>query len=326
MSGEGSAADGEFQRIAQLFRPLATDPAALGLADDAALVTPPPGARLVIAADALVAGVHFFPEDPPDLVARKALRVNLSDLAAMGATPYGYLQTLQTSPAQDWAWCAAYAAGLAQDQARFGVTLLGGDSVRTSGPLAISITALGWLSADAPALTRAGAQVGDEVWVTGTLGDAAFGLAVAQGRLTDLDPADAAFFLDRYRLPQPRLVEGVALRGLATAALDVSDGLIADLQHIADASRVGMEILAAAAPLSPAAARRVAQDPDQALPLVLGGGDDYELAFTAPPAAVAQLLALGATRIGRVVRGAAVAVITPEGHSAVLDRVGWRHF
>lgn len=319
------AADGEFHRIAQLFRPLATDSAALGLSDDAAIVSPPPGARLVVAADALVAGVHFFPDDPPDLIARKALRVNLSDMAAMGAAPYAYLQTLQTSAAQGWAWIEGYAAGLAYDQAAYGVALLGGDSVRTPGPVAVSMTLLGWLPSGASAITRAGARPGDGVWVSGTLGDAALGLGVLQGRVAVADPEDAAYLIDRYHLPQPRLALGIALRDCVSAGLDVSDGLVADLGHICVASRVGIEIALARLPLSPAAGR-LAAHASGVRALAATGGDDYELAVTAPAAAAERLTALGLTQIGRVVAGDAVAALDGDGHSADLNRSGWRHF
>ena len=199
----------EFSLIARHFRPLA-GPGALDLTDDAAVLTPPPGRQLVLTADAMVAGVHFLPDDPPDLVGRKLLRVNLSDLAAKGAVPLGYLMTVSTPKDTPDAWFARFASGLAQDQATYGVTLLGGDTTSTPGPISLSLTIIGHVAPDT-AVHRFGAKDGDEIWVTGTIGDGALGLAVAQGRLVD----PTGFLLDRYRLPQPRV--GLALAGIASA-------------------------------------------------------------------------------------------------------------
>ena len=218
----------EFSLIARHFRPLA-GPGAMDLTDDAAVLTPPPGRQLVLTADAMVAGVHFLPDDPPDLVGRKLLRVNLSDLAAKGAVPLGYLMTVSTPRDTPEAWFAGFAAGLAQDQATYRVTLLGGDTTSTPGPISLSLTILGHVAPDT-AVHRFGAQDGDEIWVTGTIGDGALGLAVARGRL--IDPT--GFLLSRYRLPQPRV--GIALAGIASAGMDVSDGLVQDLGHICRAS------------------------------------------------------------------------------------------
>ncbi|MDF2781719.1 MAG: thiL, partial [Geminicoccaceae bacterium] len=265
---------GEFAFIAERLRPLAAgSPGALDLADDAALLDPPAGSELVLTKDAMVAGVHFLPDDPPGDIARKLLRVNLSDLAAMGAAPLGYLLALIRPKATAEDWLAEFCRGLAEDQATFGIGLLGGDTVSTPGPLALSLTALGHVPRGA-ALRRGGAKPGDDIWASGTLGDAALGLKVLQGEL-EAAPAVGAQLVERYRLPQPRLALGQTLRGLASAALDVSDGLLADLGHILETSAVGAEIHAAALPLSPAA---------RALPGVreaaLAGGDDYELLFT----------------------------------------------
>ena len=276
----------EFAFIAERLRPLAAGtPGALGLADDAALLDPPAGAELVLTKDAMVAGVHFLPDDPPGDVAKKLLRVNLSDLAAMGAAPLGYLLALIRPKATAEDWLADFCRGLAEDQARFGIGLLGGDTVSTPGPLALSLTALGHVPRGT-ALRRCGARPGDDVWVSGTLGDAALGLKVLQGELAVADEVRAPL-VERYRLPQPRLALGEALRGLASAALDVSDGLLADLGHILETSKLGAEIRAAALPLSPAA-RTLPGAPDAAL----AGGDDYELLFTAAPDQRARIAAL----------------------------------
>jgi thiamine-monophosphate kinase len=198
-------APAEFGLIARCFAPLA-GPAGLGLLDDAALLAPPPGRELVISADALVAGVHFLPDDPADLIARKLLRANLSDLAAKGAVPLGYLLTVAAPRATPEAWFSAFAAGLALDQAEYGVTLLGGDTTSTPGPVCLSLTILGHVAPGAM-VRRSGARAGDGIWVTGTIGDAALGLAVARAGAGD------AFLLDRYRLPRPRRPRWTSLTG-----------------------------------------------------------------------------------------------------------------
>jgi len=318
---------GEFGRIAKFFAPLAATPGALGLTDDAALVDCPAGERLVVTVDAMVEGVHFLPDDPPDLVARKLVRVNLSDLAAMAARPVGYLLTTALPKSRGDDWLAGFAAGLAQDQAEFGITLLGGDSVSTQGPISLTLTAFGRV-ADGAEVRRGGARPGDLVFVTGTIGDGALGLEAAQGKLDGvLDPVDVAYLADRYRLPQPRVGLGPRLSGLASAMMDVSDGLVGDLGHICEVSGVAGLIEAGQVPLSAAAARL----PDR-LATVLTGGDDYELLFTAPPErqAAVQAAAVAAgvpvTVIGRIEAGQGVRVLDPAGGALALTGVGWRHF
>ena len=308
----------EFALIAA-FRPLAA-PAGLALRDDAAVFTPPAGRDLVVSADAIVAGVHFLPDDPPDLVARKLLRVNLSDLAAMGAVPLHYLLTVSVPAGTDAAWFAAFAGGLAQDQAAFGVTLLGGDTTHTPGPVSLSATVIGHV-APGHALLRSGARAGDGVWVTGSIGDAALGLLALRGALADPDGTLA----DRYRLPRPRL--GLALAGLVHAAMDVSDGLVQDCGHLARAAGLGVVVQAADVPLSPAA-RAACR-----LEVCLTGGDDYELLLAVPPQAGAALQAecgragVAVTRIGCFVEGAAeVRVLDGSGAAMVFARGGFSHF
>lgn len=329
---------GEFDLIARYLRPLAAaEPGALGLTDDAAVLAPPPGEDLVIAADAMVAGVHFLAEDPADTVGRKLLRVNLSDLAAMGARPLGYLTTLALPKAgPDGAdtepWLAGFTAGLARDQAEFGLGLLGGDMTRTEGPLTASLTILGAVPAGCR-LLRSTAKAGEAVYVSGSIGDGTLGLALLQGRLALDDAAARDFLTERYRLPVPRLALGRALlaEGLASAAIDVSDGLAADAGHIAETSGCRLEIEAARVPRSPAAEAALAVAPDLAEAL-LTGGDDYELLFTAPAGAEAGLEALAArldlplTRIGRTVAGEGVALLDGAGRPLALERGGWRHF
>jgi thiamine-monophosphate kinase len=319
---------GEFGRIARFFAPLAAGaPGALGLTDDAALVDCPPGERLVVTVDAMVEGVHFLSRDPPDLVARKLVRVNLSDLAAMAARPVGYFLTTALPKSHGDDWLAGFAAGLAQDQAEFGITLLGGDSVSTPGPVGLTLTAFGRIAVGGE-VRRAGARPGDLVFVSGTIGDGALGLEAAQGKLDgELTPADVAFLADRYRLPRPRVGLGPLLSGLASAMMDVSDGLAGDLGHICTVSGVAGVIEAGRVPLSAAAARL----PDR-LATVLTGGDDYELLFTAPPDRQADVMAAASaagvpvTMIGRIEAGQDVRVLDSAGSAIALDGVGWRHF
>jgi thiamine-monophosphate kinase len=320
---------GEFERIDRYFRPLAA-PGALGLGDDAALIDGPTGEQLVLTADAIVAGVHFFSDDPADLVARKLLRVNLSDLAAMGAAPVGYLLTTALPASCDEPWLEAFARGLAADQAEFGIGLLGGDSVASPGPATLSLTALGRV-ASGRAIRRNGARAGDVVFASGTLGDGALGLKVLKGELPALAPEHCRFLAGRYHLPQPRLALGGRLAGLAHAMIDVSDGLVADLGHICATSGVGARIAAPRLPLSPAAAAAIAAEP-RLIAAALGGGDDYELVFTAPGAAAAALsdlaaaLALGITAIGEIVPGEGVAVTDRDGQPVAVAAGGYRHF
>jgi thiamine-monophosphate kinase len=316
---------GEFELIDRVLKPLARGfPGALDLADDAALVDVPSDQQLVIAKDAVVADVHFLADDPPDLIAGKLLRVNLSDLAAMGADPLGYLIALARPKDIADGWLRRFAAGLMVDQQRFGCYLLGGDTTSTQGPLTLSLTILG-LVPRGQALLRSGAKVGDDVWVSGTLGDAALGLRVLRGLAATED--EALTLVDRYRTPRPRLALGRVLRGLANSVIDVSDGLVADLGHVCAASGVAATIEVGHLPLSP-----VARGIPGAREAALAGGDDYELLFTAPPARRGEIERLaasldhGVTRIGRIEAGAEVQVVGADGLAIAIDRLGWRHF
>jgi thiamine-monophosphate kinase len=320
----------EFGLIARLFAPLAAGfPGALGLTDDAALVDVPPGLRQVVTADAMVAGVHFLPDDPPELIARKLVRVNLSDLAAKGARPQAILLCAAFPRDITDAWLERFAAGLAADVAEFDVPLIGGDTVATPGPLTLSLTALG-LAEPGRELLRSAATIGEEVWVSGTLGDSALGLMVLQGSLTVADE-DAAFLANRYHLPRPRTTLGPRLIGTARAAMDVSDGLGGDLGHMCRASGVGIEIEMARLPLSPATRRAVDAD-SGLLAKCVSGGDDYEIVFTAAVGAEPALAGLSAelgialTRIGRVVAGSAVTLLDAEGRRLPGLPAGYRHF
>src|SRR5579871_1735036 len=316
---------GEFELIARYFRPLTAGKAgALELVDDAALIDLPPGRRLVVTADLLTAGVHFLDDDPPDLIARKALRVNLSDLAAMAAKPLAYFLTCAFPETVEEAWIAAFAAGLARDQEEFDIVLMGGDTTATPGPLTLSITALGSVEAGRE-LRRSTARRGDLIAVSGTIGDAALGLARLQGRLGPL--AGDEHLIDRYRLPQPRIPLALQLagQGLATAALDISDGLVADLGHICEASGLAAAIDADRLPLSPVARKALEREP-RLLEMLLTGGDDYELLFTLPAGRRDALAALPATVIGRMEEGAGVKVVDPAGEVMTLARSGFQHF
>lgn len=319
---------GEFELIAQIFAPLSRGaPGAFGLTDDAAVLAPPPGHELVLKTDAIVEGVHFFRDDPPADIARKALRVNLSDLAAKGAAPAGYLLALLLPDWPDKRWLEAFAAGLSADQGEFGLSLMGGDTSATSGPLAVSIAAFGFVPAGAM-IRRAGARPGDLVFVSGTIGDAGGGLAI----LKSGGPRDAyPDLIDRYRLPRPRLSLGPALRGLASASLDVSDGLMADLAHIAEVSQVRVEVAAALIPMSDSLHALWGREKD-AVVRAATAGDDYEIAFTVPPTHRDAVMTASAqagvavTEIGAVKGGEGVALLGPDGGEIALPRKGFVHF
>ncbi|WP_114393712.1 thiamine-phosphate kinase [Oleisolibacter albus] len=326
------AALGEFGRIERYLRPLAADfPGAFDLTDDAALVDVPAGQQLVVTTDAMVAGVHFLASDPPEHIALKLLAVNLSDLAAKGASPLGYslVTALPKGTGEDW--LARFAAGLADGQRRWGIHLLGGDSVSTQGPVALTLSALG-LVPQGSMVRRAGARPGDRVVVSGSIGDAALGLRLVLGQLDA--PHERSVYemlVDRLRRPEPRLALAPALRMSASAAVDVSDGLVADLAHLARASGVRVIIEAARVPVSDAAATLLAQVPDL-MATMLTGGDDYELAFTVAPARMEALRQAAAaagvevTEVGRVEAGSGVQVQDRDGTVLDLAAGGWQHF
>ena len=320
---------GEFERIARFFAPLA-GPGGLGLLDDAALLNCRAGQKLVVTADAIVAGVHYFPDDPPQLVARKLLRVNLSDLAAMGARPLHYILTTALPPEFGPAWLAGFAAGLGEDQRRFGIDLVGGDSVSTVGPAVLSLTAIGEVAAG-KAVRRNGARPGDLVWVSGTIGDAYIGLRLLRGAYPDLPPEHRGHLIHRFQIPEPRTELGPLLCGLAHAMIDVSDGLLADLGHICETSQVAAVVELDLLPLS-AAARVVARGDPAIRPRLTTGGDDYELLFAAPADAAKRIadlscqLGIPITRIGRIELGTGVRLVDADGRAIALDRTGYRHF
>ena len=318
---------GEFDLIAKYFAPLAANaPLAFGLTDDAAVLRPEPGQDIVVTTDCMVGGIHFLPADGPQAIAQKLLRVNLSDLAAKGAVPLGYVLALAMPKPSEADWLASFAAGLALDQAAFGINLLGGDTVSTPGPLTLTITAFGTVP-QGTIIRRSGARAGDDVYVSGTIGDAALGLAQKLGRL-DLPREAAGELLERLHRPVPRLELGQGLRGLATAGLDVSDGLIQDIGHIATTSGLACIVEAELVPRSSAAAQAGAGW----LATRLTGGDDYELVFTAPPdrrallEALAVRLGVPVTRIGQMAAGSGVTVRQADGSGLVLPEGGYQHF
>ena len=322
---------GEFDIIARHFASLSQDEAgAFGLTDDAAVLSIGTGQQMVVTSDCLVADVHFLATDPPETIARKVLGVNLSDLAAMGARSRAYTLAAAWPTPVDESWIAGFAAGLKTAQIDWQVTLIGGDTVATNGPLTLTVTAFGEVGEGA-ALTRAGAKPGDDIYVSGTLGDAALGLLAIKGKLGALQDDHAAYLIDRYRCPQPRVALGPQLQGIAICAIDISDGLIADLGHVTDESGVSATIEIAELPLSEAARIVLEGTPDH-LTTVLTGGDDYELLFTAPPTLRADIFRLPTqtTRIGTIGERKSAPPITltgADGASVPLPpKTGYRHF
>ena len=315
---------GEFELIARYFAPLAKDFAgARGLKSDNAFLPADSRHDLVVKTDTIVAGVHFLADEKPELVAARALRVCLSDLAAGGATPYAYQLSLSLTRGWTERWVAGFARGLGADQRRFGIVLSGGDTTGTPGPTTVTIVAFGRV-VRGKGLGRDGARAGDELWVTGTIGDAALGLLAVRGKLK------APALEKRYRLPQPRTTLGPLLVGIASATADISDGLLADAGHIADASQLSVRIERDLVPLS-AEARRVLGAKPALWSNALGGGDDYELAIAVPPRKGAPLLSASraagvkVTRIGDFAKGRGV-VLTVAGHAQRAAQTGYVHF
>ncbi len=330
--GRGDDADAmpdEFSLIERLFDPLA-GPEGLGLKDDAAVFTPRAGYDLVLTKDAIAEGRHYLSSDPPDTVAKKLLRVNLSDLAAKGATPRGYLLSCAWSAETPLDWMQAFADGLEEDQSKFDLSLWGGDTVRVSGPTVFSLTAIGEVPSGR-AVTRSGAAPGDDLWVTGTIGDAALGLLVAQGEYAGTEPEDRDYLISRYRIPQPPVAFGKQLSGFASAALDVSDGLLADLDHLCAASQVGARLERSAIPLSPAFKKCMASTEDS-WRLVYGGGDDYQILFAVPREKQERVvdLARGASFqvscIGCLTEAQDVVVLDEAGQPIDVAPAGFTHF
>jgi thiamine-monophosphate kinase len=324
---------GEDSLIARYFRPLATDPGAFNLGDDAAILKAH-GDEIVVTTDAIVEGVHFLSDDPPDTIARKALRVNLSDLAAKGAMPAGFVMTLALRSAED-AWLTAFARGLGEDASHFGCPLLGGDTVSTPGPLMISITAFGRMP-PGKMVHRSGAKPGDRVVVTGTIGDAALGLELLRGGAAASALADNAaaseMLVSRDRVPQPRNALAQAVRDHASAAMDVSDGLAGDLAKLCAASRVSAVIDAPSIPLSAPAATLLSRG-TVGIEAIVSGGDDYEILCAIPEdrfeafAHAAGVAGVTVTSIGTMIAVASVPRFLDEkGREITLKRLSYSHF
>lgn len=319
----------EFALIEKLFRPLAAK-SALDLKDDAAILAPPPGMDLVLTKDAIVEGVHFRSDDPPERVAQKLGRVNLSDLAAKGAAPLGYLLAIAFRKDTGTIWLEEFARGLARDQATFGWSLYGGDTVATPGPMMFSLTAIGTVPTG-KTIKRSGALPGDDVYVTGTIGDAGLGLALLEGATTVPDEPLRLALIERYQLPQPRVSFGLNLQGVAHAGVDVSDGLLADAGHLAEASGVAIDIERALVPMSEGAEAMMAGG-NAPVDELLSFGDDYELVFTCAPSGRDKVVELGAkeglqvSRIGSVRAGAGVRLLSEDGREIHLKATGYSHF
>jgi thiamine-monophosphate kinase len=333
-SGEGKGL-GEFEIIARYFAPLATDASALSLRDDAAVLRPPEGQELVLSCDTITEGVHFLSDDPPESIGRKALAVNLSDLAGKGARPYVYLLALALpSRLHRPDWLEAFASGLGALQQRSGIALAGGDTSRTPGPLSITVTALGLVPHGHAAL-RHGAKRGDLLYVTGTIGDAQLGLRLLEkpglASKWGLSKEDAEFLVGRYREPEPRNSIAVPLRNFASAAIDVSDGLVGDVGKLAAVSHVGAVIEVPRVPLS-SPARKVMDSDPSLLEILLTGGDDYEVVAAIPEGSAAAFESEARAKretvalIGHIEELDGVRVLDEGGRALKLSYKGFAHF
>ena len=320
----------EFEIIKEFFKPLADNEISLSLADDVAKFPIDEEYELVFTKDICVAGVHFFPDDPPELISRKALRVNLSDLAAKGSQPVGYLLGLGLPNNWDRKWLGQFCNGLHQDHRIFGISLFGGDTVRSPNDLFISITAIGKIQRGL-FRKRDTAKVGDYVYVTGTIGDANLGLLVQKKQLVLADESDRLYLINRYLLPEPRTNAVPLIHEFANASLDISDGLIADLNHLCEASNVGAEINIDAIPISSPANNALAAGQCKLTEIIVGG-DDYELLFTVPESKVEMFettkktCELQFTNIGRITKNKIIQVLDSEGTQVEFDSTGFKHF
>ena len=332
--GQGKRLD-EFAIIARYFAPLASTPGALGLRDDGAVLAPPEGHELIVTCDTIVEGVHFHADDPPESVGHKALAVNLSDLAAKGARPYAYLLSLTLPGTPSPQWLEGFAAGLHALQEEAGIALVGGDTTATRGTLSMTVTALG-LVPRGTAVPRRGAKPGDRLYVTGSIGDAYLGLRLLQqpdlAQSLNLNADDVGFLIDRYQRPQARTALALVIRNCAESAIDISDGLVGDIEKLCVVSRVGANIALNAIPLSTAARKAVTQDATL-LDRLITAGDDYEVVVAVPGASGAKFEAEAAkagvevTAIGAIVAGeGTVTVRDPEGRPIELTGKGFSHF
>ena len=320
----------EFGLIAKYFAPLSGDES-FGLKDDAALISPPENHQLVITQDAIAAGVHFFADDLASLVAKKALRVNISDLIAKGAHPHSFSLALGLGSDCDEDWVASFAKGLAEDCAKYNIVLSGGDTFKTGGGAVISITAIGYVP-EGNYTSRLGAKVGDSLYVTGTIGDAALGLLVRQGKLANIEADEREQLTDSYLLPKPPLEAIPLIREFATASMDISDGLVADCNKLCAASGVSASIKLDNVPLSKFAACIITAD-SKYLESALTGGDDYQILFSVSENdeetvfEEAKKLGVSVTKLGSLSeREQGVSLVDPDGNTIVFGKTGYNHF
>ena len=313
----------EFDLIRRYFAPLAGSPGADGLRDDVAEIAP----GLIATKDAIVEGVHFLSNDPIATVAQKLVRVNVSDIIAKGGRPDAALLALVWPKGRAHEQLGDFSRALGAELARWGAHLVGGDTTSTDGPLTLSLTLLGRVGERGP-VRRSGAQPGDDVWVSGTIGDGALGLMAATGVLGNLSAEASNLLVSRYRVPEPpRLAFADLVAKYATGSIDVSDGLVADAGHVAEASGVRLVIRSADVPLSPAANFYVTNE-QVSLQALLTGGDDYQTLFAAPASARDAIARTGqiVTRIGTVEQSAGVKVLDASGADMPFDKAGWKHF
>ena len=324
----------EFDLIKSYFAPLTKNyPEAYNLENDAALISEDADRSTVVTMDTLVEGVHFFSTDPADDIARKVLRVNLSDLAAMGARPKGYTLSISYNASISNDWVKLFTQGLAEDQKKFQCNLMGGDTVFSVGPLTLSLTCFGSVPRG-KCLYRTTGEEGDDIWVSGTIGDSAVGLKLLKEEINSNYPAATSFLIDRYRVPQPKTELGIALleQGISKTALDISDGLLADVNHIAKGSNLQARITSSRIPLSKAFKDvfKTALGPD--ICLAATGGDDYELLFTSHRKNRQELIEISdklntpITRIGVLAKGTGVLLLDQENREITVDQYGWEHF
>jgi thiamine-monophosphate kinase len=326
---------GEFEIIARYFAPLATDRAALGLRDDAAVLVVSEGLELIATCDTLVEGVHFLKGDPPDSIGHKALAVSLSDLAAKGARSYAYLLSVALPSEISLGWLEGFSSGLRALQEKAGIVLVGGDTTSSPGPLTVTTMALG-LVPHGHAVLRHGAKVGDRLYVSGTIGDAYLGLRLLKDPVLapswGLSEEDVAFLIDRYRRPKARTDLVLLIRNFAQAAIDISDGLVGDIEKLCQVSHVGALIEVTGVPFSAAARKALTREP-QLLEVLLGAGDDYEVVAAVPQASIkefeAEARAKGRdlTQVGRLEgKSGEVHLIGPDGAPFKVDHKGFTHF
>jgi thiamine-monophosphate kinase len=322
---------GEFEIIKTYFAPLSqSEKGSFNLTDDAAVIDIPDGMSMVVTTDTLVEGVHFLSDDLPENIAKKLLRVSLSDLAAMGSVPAFYNLSIATKIGTTSDWFRAFAGGLLADQIQFGITLIGGDTVATSGPLTLSLTAMGFV-AKGKAISRGGAKLGDDIWVSGLIGDAALGLRAATGKLSSISEENKKYLISRYTKPAPQTLLGPKLSNHVNSAIDISDGLVGDLDHICETSKLGADIQITDIPLSRAANILVTEKPDY-IDLILSGGDDFELLFTADKSfravakSLTEMLDVNLTKIGVMVCRRSIEIFDENGNKYVIKNNGYTHF